>query len=272
MAMDIQDGGGLDYFPEQNRDPWGRMPGDPWYGIDPNTPTGPVPYAPDKTAADDPYTPPKGEDPTQPPPPQPPSGGGGGGGTSGVPQFTAPALPTIAPFQSQLNPYEYSSFDASPYQVDPFKAPSLDEAKNEPGYEFARTEGIRALMNANLPMLRSGGTLKNLIGWGDRFAEQNYGNVYNRAANTYGVNRDTTAQNFGQAFQTHGANEAGKLGQFNTNYGVERDTFDRNAGLSLDLYDRDLRGKLAEFDPRFDGYLAMLESLTRLGTAGAGGA
>jgi len=67
-----------------------------------------------------------------------------------------------------------------------FRAPSLDEARNEPGYEFARSEGNRGLEQsaAGRGVLRTGGTLKDLASWNNRFAEQNYGNVFDRSFRT----------------------------------------------------------------------------------------
>lgn len=257
-----------------------------------------------------PPTPPPG-----PPPPPPPPGGGdggsGGGGGYGSPSsftvsdswptFTAPPVPTISPFVKRPD-FDYQSFaEPAPFSYgefayDSFTPPSLEDAQNEPGYAFARDEGQRALLNSRLATRRTGGTLKDLIGWGNKFAEQNYGNVYNRTANTYGINRGNAFENFqtnrshafdthntnrGNAFQTHQANEMGRLGAYTTNFGADKDTYDRNTAAQWDTFDRNFRSKMAEFDPRFTAAQLTfadiynrdrdkLNSLTNIATAGAG--
>lgn len=108
---------------------------------------------------------------------QPGAGGGGGGGgaysssgsggwaggTAGaVPQFNAPT----------------------------FTPPSYEEAMNDPGYQFSLKQGLEGLQGsaAARGVLRTGGTLKDIIGYGQDRAAQQYGDVYNRAANTFGLN------------------------------------------------------------------------------------
>ena len=277
------------------QDPW-ASPYQPSYGED---------YVPTAVAAPtNPYeepipTPPPGEPPPPLPPPLPPptppsDGGGGGGGSYGSPSsfnvssswptFQAPQLPSIAPFQAPPA-FSFDNYAApTPFAYDQFSAPTLDQAQNEPGYAFARDEGLRALQNAKAARgtLNTGGTLKDLIGWGNRFAEQNYGNVYNRAANTYDRNR-------GNAFEGWGANErvraeaydrnrSNAFDSYKTNYDVGRDVYDINRGTSLDLFDRAYRSALSEFEPRFSAAQATfgdyynrdrdkLNSLTNIATA-----
>jgi hypothetical protein len=89
----------------------------------------------------------------------------------GVPEYTAPDRPTLPEFQHAA--YE---------KVDPFKAPSLDEARRDPGFEFRMKEGQRALEQsaAAKGMLRSGQTWKDLQKYGQQMGELGYQNVYNR--------------------------------------------------------------------------------------------
>lgn len=109
------------------------------------------------------------------------------------------------------------TFDFGPapdfnFTFDAFKAPTLDDAKAEPGYEFARGEGLRAMQQsaAGRGVLRTSGTLKDLAAWGNRFAEQNYGNVFNRAASTHD-------RNFGNAFDVAKTRYMGDLDEWSTN-------------------------------------------------------
>lgn len=146
------------------------------------------------------------------------SSAGGGGGSSGggapanglgwMPQFTGPTYG--------------------------FVAPTLEEAKAEPGYQFALQEGLGGMQNsaAAKGTLRGGATLKDLIRWGEGFGEQNYGNVYNRSKGLYDTKfgadytlaKDQYAPKREEAVLTHSQDFAEWLAKL----GVSKDIF--NAG------------------------------------------
>ncbi len=75
-----------------------------------------------------------------------------------------------------------------------FQEPSLEDARNSPGYQFAFDQGQRAVQNsaAAKGTLLTGGTLKDLAQFGTGLADQTYGNVFNRAlavnSNNFGQN------------------------------------------------------------------------------------
>lgn len=64
-----------------------------------------------------------------------------------------------------------------------FTAPTPAQAAADPGYQFALKQGEDALTQsaAARGMLRTGGTLKDFVDYGQNAATQQYGNVYNRA-------------------------------------------------------------------------------------------
>lgn len=68
-----------------------------------------------------------------------------------------------------------------------FKAPTMDEASQNPGYQFALQEGQKALERSASAKgtLNTGGTLKAITQYGQNLATQNYGDVYNRARGEY---------------------------------------------------------------------------------------
>jgi hypothetical protein len=68
-----------------------------------------------------------------------------------------------------------------------FQAPTLEQAKNEPGYDFALKQGIGALDNSAAASgnLLTGNTGEALQQYGQQLGEQNYQNVYNRAMQQY---------------------------------------------------------------------------------------
>jgi hypothetical protein len=102
-------------------------------------------------------------------------GAGGGGGAYGNTSFSGSAGSAGA----------LPQFDAPT-----FTPPSYQDAMADPGYQFSLGEGIKGLEQsaAARGTLRTGGTLKDIIGYGQDRATQQYGDVYNRAANTFGIN------------------------------------------------------------------------------------
>ena len=122
-----------------------------------------------------------------------------------LPRFTAPTW--------QAPEFSYN---------EKFAAPTMDEARNEPGFAFAMEQGLKALENSKAAQgtYRGGATLKGLFDYANKAGEQNYGNVFNRGLQT-----------------------------FATNYGVARDVFDRTYQGSRDQFDRTYQGKLDEFQP-----------------------
>jgi hypothetical protein len=68
-----------------------------------------------------------------------------------------------------------------------FKIPTALEASNDPGYQFRLEQGQHALESsaAAKGLLRTGGTLKDLMEYGQNFATQTYTDVFNRALSAY---------------------------------------------------------------------------------------
>jgi hypothetical protein len=106
---------------------------------------------------------------------------------------------------------DYSGFGNLPSYAKPpaFKAPTLEEAMATPGYQFRLQQGQRALEQsaAARGVLNTGGTLKDLLQYGQDFASNEYGNVYNRSVNDYMTNYGTQYVdpyqfNYKQAYDT----------------------------------------------------------------------
>jgi hypothetical protein len=80
-----------------------------------------------------------------------------------------------------------------------FSAPTGVNESNDPGYAFRLQQGQNALQNSAAARggLLSTGTAKALTDYGQGAASAEYGNVYNRALQTYGTNFNTfnTGQN-----------------------------------------------------------------------------
>lgn len=84
-----------------------------------------------------------------------------------------------------------------PQWTQQFSAPTAVTEQNDPGYQFRLQQGQQALERSAAAKgnLLSGGTLKAEQRYGQDYASNEYGNVYNRALNTYDTNFNTFQQN-----------------------------------------------------------------------------
>lgn len=130
--------------------------------------------------------------------------------------------------------FSYADFPG----FDKFVMPTKEQIGAEPGYAFARDEGQRAAENsaAARGTLRTGGTIKDLIAWGDKFADQNASHVIDRAFQTWGAENQNK-------FQSWEGNRQNALSTFDRNYTGSRDAFQFNkfepAKLKFaDMYNR----------------------------------
>ncbi len=94
--------------------------------------------------------------------------------------------------------------------VPQFSAPTLQDAQNSPGYQFAAQQGSKGILQgaAAAGGAISGGTLKALDAFNTNLADSSYGDVFNRALSTYGAglqgyqaNLARQAQEYNQLFQ-----------------------------------------------------------------------
>lgn len=212
----------------------------------------------------------------------PPGGGGGpaptGGGTTTTgPTTTTSPFPTFTPppFTTQTGVAAPNPYTFTPFSYGDFSAPTLADAQNQPGYQFGLQQGQQALENsaAARGTLRGGGTLKDLFGYTNAAAEQNYGNVFNQDLTSYNTNRDN-------AFGTWTANNAGNLSAFNTNFGAAKDVSSTANNAAQANYNNAFSNAAGAFNPLFNAstlsfqdsyqrWLASLNSLTSIATAGA---
>lgn len=148
-------------------------------------------------------------------------GTGGGGGGGGLPSpftspFTAPApvnlggpagIPYI-PQTPQFNPPSYNKPPAFEYQ--PFTAPTPDEIRSDPGYEFPLSQGLGAISNnaAARGLWASGGTGKAFQDYAQNYANQFSSDIYNRKLGTYMTNFNNALNSYATNAQT----------QYNTPY------------------------------------------------------
>ena len=134
-----------------------------------------------------------------------------GGGPTGDGPFDQPPAgrPDYGPVP-QFNPPTWDNVPEFNW-TEQWKQPTFDEAYADPGYQFGSKEGSRAIQQAAAAKgaLDTGGTLKDLYKWGQSYANQQYGNVFDR-----------------------------KLTGYNTRFGTAKDIWANKYGSSRDQFDR----------------------------------
>ena len=142
--------------------------------------------------------------------PAAPSAGAPGGGGAAPPSsgqgLTNPSY--YAPFTGTQPGFVSPTLPSLPTPPPAFAAPSLSDAENAPGYQFGLQQGEQALQQSKAAqgLLRTGGTLKDILDYGRNAATQNYNNVYNQAANTYQTNYSSQYAPQLLQYQTQAAN------------------------------------------------------------------
>jgi hypothetical protein len=208
-------------------------------------PTGPGPTQPVWTQPPDSvlFNPPL----TQGPPSMGPGGGGmmgpgGGGGTMGQmitpynPLATYSPVPYTPPAPFRPPAYEGATpFGQDPYAAaDPFTGPTAADMTADPGYQFRLQQGQEALerSGAALGVTNTGGTLKDILDYGQRAASQEYGNVFGRQRDVYDLNErnrfNAYEANWGNAMDAYRENERNRAGAFDTNVMNARDAYEMN--------------------------------------------
>lgn len=105
--------------------------------------------------------------------------------------------------RSDLAPYRDQGAQSTALMSDlyGFNGPEKQAAakaqfQTDPGYEFQRSEGLRAVEGsaAARGSALSGGAMKALQSYGTGLADQSYGNWYQRLANMQGIGQNAAAQ------------------------------------------------------------------------------
>jgi hypothetical protein len=169
-------------------------------------------------------------------------GPGGGGGTMGQmitpynPLATYSPVPYTPPAPFRPPAYEGATpFGQDPYAAaDPFTGPTAADMTADPGYQFRLQQGQEALerSGAALGVTNTGGTLKDILDYGQRAASQEYGNVFGRQRDVYDLNErnrfNAYEANWGNAMDAYRENERNRAGAFDTNVMNARDAYEMN--------------------------------------------
>lgn len=121
--------------------------------------------------------------------------------------------------QQTLSPYIQSGTTALSKlnAMQPFQAPTAEQAAATPGYQFQLQQGLKALQNSAAARggLLAGGTSKAINDYAQGQAASNYGQTYNRALQTYQTNFGNQYDLSGQGLGA--TTTLGSLGQQNAN-------------------------------------------------------
>jgi hypothetical protein len=240
---------------------WGDTGNDPAPGPTGPGPTGPGPTGPGPgptgPGTDGPWTqPPDSPLFNQPATQGPPSlgygmgpgggggmmGPGGGGGTMGQmitpynPLATYSPTPYTPPAPFQPPAYQGATpFGQDPYAAaTPFTGPTAEDMAADPSYQFRLQQGQEALERSGAArgVTNTGGTLKDILDYGQQAASQEYGNVYGRQRDVYDMNErnrfNAYQANYGNAMDAYNVNERNRAGAFATNVGNARDAYAMN--------------------------------------------
>ena len=169
-----------------------------------------------------------------------------------------PALPDS--FNERYNDpgeFKYGDFTAPPE----FKPPTEADMQADPGYQARLNKGMKVLQasRAAQGLLRTGGTAKGLVRFGQNEASEEYDKVYGRrlgenqlaygrAKDVYGINRANAAENFDRnvsnARQAHQIRQGDWRGNADVTlegsrlgYDVAQGTYDRNLSLHRQQYE-----------------------------------
>lgn len=160
---------------------------------------------------------------------------------------------------SVFNPrqFTYDPFPGvSPFEFKEFKAPTLEQAEQNPGYQFAKKEMLGTLQNsyAGRGLARTPNAYNAFMQNVNNLAEQNYGNVFNRERDVFGTN------------------EGNRFTAYQENTGNLFNTWKTNKDLALDIFDRDYKGDYDKFSftrdaEKFDANTALQKWLAKVNSA-----
>jgi hypothetical protein len=160
--------------------------------------------------------------------------------------------PYTASTYAAPDPYGAREYTAPTYTSPvPFTAPTAADMAADPGYQFRLQQGQQALERSGAArgVTRTGGTLKDVLDYGQRAASQEYGNVFNRMASQYGMNEGLRGEAFdrnaGNAWNAWTGNEAGRARAYDVNAANAWNTWAGNEAGRSRAYDVNEANRLA---------------------------
>lgn len=140
-----------------------------------------------------------------------------------------PAGATVAPFNYQTPAYtgpmtpQYDLPGVPQFNAPQFHAPDYQALLRDPSYQFRLKQGEGALQAsaAAKGVLRTGMTLKDILGYGQDYASQEAQNAFNRAKDTYGLNYKRAYDQFAPQFADYNNRFSAAVGAGNLGFGQQ---------------------------------------------------
>lgn len=176
------------------------------------------------------------------------------GADAALPTFQAPADATLppgfkAPDAAKLPDFQAPTDSALPTFQGPgdFKAPTAADVLKDPSYLFRRDQGADAIQNsaAAKGMTNSGGSLVDIMNYGQQAASQEYGNVWNRDFNAWNGDWTHALETYGAGTDRANTSYARAKGEYgdlttkaNTEYGRGMDAYKAAVDRAGSIWDR----------------------------------
>jgi hypothetical protein len=177
----------------------------------------------------------------------PPSEPTGTTGSDGFGYLTEPFTGTAPSWQAGPT-YKAPTWEPPPpFSYKQFQAPTPDSIYADPSYQFREGQGRQALQQSAgaKGVLRTGGTLKDLINYGQNAASQEYSNIYGRAVDAHNMGLEQ------------------ELGTYGVNYGVGKDERDYLFDASKAEFAPQQRENEQMNQRQFDAFLANFDIFDR---------
>lgn len=128
--------------------------------------------------------------------------------------------------------FKYGDYSSGP----DFQAPTAEDMKADPGYEVRMSRGQKALeaSKAMQGVLRTGGTAKGLMKFGQEMGSQEYGNVYARKSGEYDRSQGERRFAYGTNRQNATENWDRNVSNARTGYQVRQGAWKDNAAVALE--------------------------------------
>lgn len=166
--------------------------------------------------------------------------------TTNSPQFTTPQ-----PYQTPTWGGDFSAPPKPDTLNTPYQLPTLEQAQQQPGYEFGRRMGEQGIQRsaAAKGTVLNPGTVQALSAFNNDYATQNYGNVVNQGLAARNQNLGEYNTTFDQAFRQYAqkygefVNQAGMgLTGYQTNVNNQRNSMNDFWSQLKDLNNSGLQG------------------------------
>lgn len=155
------------------------------------------------------------------------------------PSFLPPSFVDPGAFDPGA-PFSYAEF-----QGPEFVAPTGQDVLSDPSFQFRMDEGRKALeaSAAGKGILRSGGSMKDLLKFGQSFASQEFDNVFNRALNTHRTR-------YSDALNEYDTNRRTAYDTWNTGYMGRKDAYGFSADRANSLNAFNMNNSQFDFNSR----------------------